>query len=90
MTHNLLWNQMYYKNLINNYTKPQSTDRYIYDKLYTTIYSNNKLLDNNKQILEYQQRKHKQAKIKQNWIIAQDEKGKYYKYNTITKYSKWL
>lgn len=70
--------------------KPQTNENLIYSKKKIYYYRHDKLLQDkiNKNI--YLENKLYRDKINRHWITATDKNGNMYKYNTITKYSKWI
>ena len=83
---------LYYKilKIVSYFLKPQTTENYIYPKKKMYICSHEKMIQDKKEELDYMERKNYRDKINKHWIIAIDKNGKKYKYNTITKYSKWI
>ena len=81
---------LYYRSIMLNYTQSQTTQNYIYGKKNKYVDCHQKLLETKIEEIQYLERQQKQAKIKKAWIIGIDDKGRKYKYNTITKSSKWL
>lgn len=80
----------YYRQQINEYTKPQSKERALYSKNLDYYSRQELLLEHKKNIInyqEYQDRKQRQSKA---WIIASDAQGRKFKYNTLTKSSVWI
>lgn len=81
---------LYYRTIILKYTQPQTTQNYIYSKKNKYVDCHQKLLENKIEEIQYLERQQKQKKIKKSWVIGVDDKGRQYKYNTITKNSKYL
>ena len=81
---------IYYRYIITKYTKPQTTENYIYSKKNKYVDTHQQLLNNKIEYNLYLENKQYKEKINKAWIISTDIKGRKYKYNTITKYSKWI
>ena len=84
-----LYDNPYYKVYLNNYTGSQTSDRYFASKMNRYYDRHEKLLSDKIEKNEHEEYRQYRDKIKKTWLIIPNN-GKPYKFNTITRESRWL
>jgi hypothetical protein len=85
-----MFDNSYYRQQVNQYTKPQSKERAIYSKNLDYYSHQELLLEHKKDIIHYQEYQERKQRESQAWIVSSDSRGRAFKYNTLTKSSVWI